>query len=76
VRFFDFWRLDDQVPYRAAINEKLREAAERAAKKDVILILENEVACNTATAAEAAKVLKEFHLATAAQLGSGERGGA
>ena len=57
VRFFDFWRLDDQASYRAAINEKLRNAAERAAKKDVILILENEGACNTATGAEAAKVL-------------------
>jgi len=57
VRFFDFWRLDDQAPYRTAINEKLRHAAETAAKKDVILVLENEVACNTATAAEAAKVL-------------------
>src|SRR6267154_551968 len=34
VRFFDFWRLDDQAPYRAAINEKLRNAAEKAAKKD------------------------------------------
>ena len=55
VRFFDFWRLDDQSPYRAAINEKLRDAAEKAARKNVILILENEVACNTATA----KVLKE-----------------
>jgi L-ribulose-5-phosphate 3-epimerase len=59
VRFFDFWRLDDQTPYRAAMNEKLRDAAEKAAKKDIILILENEVACNTATAAEAAKVLKD-----------------
>lgn len=59
VRFFDFWRVEDQAPYRAAINEKLRDAAEKAARKNVILILENEVACNTATAAEAAKVLKE-----------------
>ena len=57
VRFFDFWRLDDQARYRTAINEKLRNAAEAAAKKDVILVLENEPACNTATAAEAAKVL-------------------
>jgi sugar phosphate isomerase/epimerase len=57
VRFFDFWRLDDQAPYRAAINEKLRNAAEAAARKDVILILENEAACNTATAAEAGQVL-------------------
>jgi L-ribulose-5-phosphate 3-epimerase len=58
VRFFDFWRLDDQLPYRVAMNEKLRDAAEKAAKKNVILVLENEPSCNTATAAEAAKVLR------------------
>jgi L-ribulose-5-phosphate 3-epimerase len=57
VRFFDFWRLEDQTPHRAAMNEKLRDAAEKAAKKNVILLLENEPACNTATAAEAAKIL-------------------
>ena len=57
VRCFDFWRLDYQAPYRAAMNEKLRNAAEKAAKKDVIQVLENEPACNTATGAEAAKVL-------------------
>jgi sugar phosphate isomerase/epimerase len=57
VRCFDFWRLEDQGPYRAAINDKLREAAEKAAKKGIILVLENESACNTATAVEAAKVL-------------------
>jgi sugar phosphate isomerase/epimerase len=57
VRCFDFWRLDDQAPYRAAINQKLREAAGKAAKQGIILVLENESACNTATAAEAAQVL-------------------
>ena len=57
VRLFDFWRLDDQSHYRAAINDKLREAATTAAKSKIILLLENEMACNTATAAESAKVL-------------------
>jgi sugar phosphate isomerase/epimerase len=57
LRFFDFWRLEDQAPHRAAMNEKLRDATEKAAKKNVILVLENEPSCNTATAAEAAKVL-------------------
>ncbi|HYM75824.1 MAG TPA: sugar phosphate isomerase/epimerase family protein [Candidatus Dormibacteraeota bacterium] len=57
VRCFDFWRLEDQTPYRAAINDKLREAATKAEKKGIILVLENEPACNTATGAEAAKVL-------------------
>jgi sugar phosphate isomerase/epimerase len=57
VRCFDFWRLDDQAPYRDAINDKLRDAAGKAEKKGIILVLENEPACNTATAAESAKVL-------------------
>jgi sugar phosphate isomerase/epimerase len=59
VRCFDFWRLDDQTPYRAAMNEKLLAAAGVAAKKGMILLLENEPACNTATGAEAAKLLSE-----------------
>src|SRR5438270_11295342 len=57
VRCLDFWRLEDQAPYRSAINDKLRDAAGKAAKKGIILVLENESACNTATGAEAAKLL-------------------
>jgi sugar phosphate isomerase/epimerase len=57
VRCFDFWRLDNPSPFRAAMNEKLRVAADKAGKKGVILVLENEPACNTATGAEAAKIL-------------------
>ena len=57
VRCFDFWRLEDQFAYRAAINDKLRDAALKAEKKGIILVLENEPACNTATGAEAAKTL-------------------
>lgn len=57
VRIFDFWRLEDQAPYRAAMDDKLREAADKAAKKNIILILENEFACNTATGAEAGRTL-------------------
>jgi len=57
VRCFDFWRLEDQAPYRSAINDRLRDAASKAGKKGIILVLENENSCNTATGAEAAKVL-------------------
>jgi sugar phosphate isomerase/epimerase len=57
VRCFDFWRLDDQKPYRAAINAKLRQAAERCARENLILLLENEPSCNTATAEESVAVL-------------------
>lgn len=58
IRIFDFWRLDDQQPYRAAIDDKLMEAAKKAGKRDVTLLLENEPSCNTATGAEAARTLR------------------
>jgi sugar phosphate isomerase/epimerase len=57
VRCFDFWRIDNVKPYRTAINEKLQQAAELAARQNVLLVLENEFACNTATGREAAATL-------------------
>jgi L-ribulose-5-phosphate 3-epimerase len=61
IRCFDFWRLDDPAPYRAAINDKLRQAAQTCAKHNLILLLENEMACNTGSGKEAAAVLGEIH---------------
>ena len=60
IRCFDFWRLDDPAPYRAAINDKLRQAAHTCAKHNLILLLENEMACNTGSGKEAAAVLAEI----------------
>jgi sugar phosphate isomerase/epimerase len=57
VRCFDFWRIDDVKPYRAAINAKLQASAELAGKHGVQLVLENEFACNTATGREAGATL-------------------
>jgi L-ribulose-5-phosphate 3-epimerase len=57
IRCFDFWRLDDPKPYRTAINARLAGAADRCAKSGMILLLENEMSCNTATGEEAAAVL-------------------
>lgn len=57
VRCFDFWRLDDVTPYREAIDAKLRDAAEKAGKKKITLVLENEMSCNTANGKEAARTL-------------------
>ena len=59
IRCFDFWRLEDQSPHRAHMNEKLHNAAEKAAKNNMVLVLENEPSCNTATGAEAAKILAD-----------------
>lgn len=58
IRCFDFWRLEDQKPYREGINQRLSAAARICAKHKLILILENEMACNTATGEEAAATLK------------------
>jgi sugar phosphate isomerase/epimerase len=66
VRCFDFWRLDNIAPYRAAIDEKLRAAAEVAGKQGLVLLLENEFECNTATGREAARTMNAIqtpHLA-------------
>ncbi len=57
VRCFDFWRLEDVKPYRAAINDKLRQAADVAGRQGILLLLENEFECNTATGREAAATL-------------------
>lgn len=57
IRCFDYWRLADQKPYRAAINAKLQQAAARCEKDNIILLLENEMSCNTATGEESAAVL-------------------
>lgn len=57
LRCFDFWRIDDVKPYRAAINAKLKEAADTCGKQGVLLVLENEFECNTATGREAAATL-------------------
>jgi sugar phosphate isomerase/epimerase len=60
IRCFDFWRLEDPKPYRAAINDKLREAARTCAGHNLILLLENEMACNTGSGKEAAALLPEI----------------
>ncbi len=57
IRIFDFWRLDDQTPYRKEIDEKVRAAAVKARKRGLTLVIENEMACNTATGAESARLL-------------------
>jgi L-ribulose-5-phosphate 3-epimerase len=58
VRCFDFWRLENQAQHREAMNERLLQAATKASQKGITLVLENEPACNTATGAEAARVLE------------------
>jgi sugar phosphate isomerase/epimerase len=58
IRCFDFWRLDDVAAHRAAIDELLRTASEATARQGILLVIENDYECNTATASEAARILR------------------
>lgn len=57
VRCFDFYRLDNPVLHRAAINQTLLDAANKCGKNGLILVLENDGGLNTSTGTDAAKVL-------------------
>jgi len=66
VRCFDFWRIENVGPYRQAIDHKLAEAADQCGRQGILLVLENEPACNTATGRESVRLLnavKSSHLA-------------
>jgi len=60
VRCFDFWQLDDPSPFRKEMNQKLLKAANTLGERGLILVIENEPSCNTATGAEAGKLLAEI----------------
>jgi L-ribulose-5-phosphate 3-epimerase len=57
VRVFSYWRTVDPEKCFDGIVTALRELAEKAAKEGLIVGLENEFACNVATASETARVL-------------------
>ena len=57
IRCFDFTRLENPKPVLPEIREQLRKASTALAKHNLILLLENEHTCNTATGAEAAATL-------------------
>lgn len=57
VRVFSYWRTVDPEKCFAGVCEALHALADKAAKADLIIGLENEHACNIGTAAESARVL-------------------
>ena len=57
VRVFSYWRTVDPDKCFDAVASALKDLAEKAAKENLIIGLENEHACNIATAAETARVL-------------------
>lgn len=57
IRVFTYWRTVDPPRVFERVVEALRNLADLAAKEDLTIGLENEHACNIATAAETRKVL-------------------
>lgn len=57
VRVFSYWRTVRPQECFDRVVAALRDLADKAAKHDLIIGLENEHACNTATGAETARVL-------------------
>ena len=57
LRCFDFWRLENPASHRAAMNQTLDKAAQKAGHRGITLMIENEPSCNTASSKEAAEVL-------------------
>ncbi|MDX2150946.1 MAG: sugar phosphate isomerase/epimerase family protein [Bryobacteraceae bacterium] len=57
IRVFSYWRTVDPDACFDRIVAALRDLADKAAKEDLIIGLENEHACNIGTAVEAARVL-------------------
>lgn len=57
VRVFSYWRVIDPPAVFERVVDALQELADRAAEHDLIIGLENEHACNIATAQETARVL-------------------
>ncbi len=61
VRVFSFWRTVEPAKITSRIIEALQGAVEKAATAGVKIGLENEHACNIATASESAQVLDAIH---------------
>jgi len=57
IRVFSYWRTVEPEKCFDAVIAALKELADRAAEHDLIIGLENEHACNIATAAESAQAL-------------------
>jgi L-ribulose-5-phosphate 3-epimerase len=57
IRVFSYWRTVDPDACFDAVATAMQTMADKAAKEDLIIGIENEHACNIATAAQAARLL-------------------
>jgi L-ribulose-5-phosphate 3-epimerase len=61
VRIFTYWRVDDPEKAYPYIRDRLAKGAEIAGKEGMILVLENEPACNIGTGKELGRFLRDVN---------------
>jgi sugar phosphate isomerase/epimerase len=61
VRIFTYWRVDDPDKAYPYVRDRLAEAAEFAGREGIVLVLENEGACNVGTGKELGRLLREVN---------------
>jgi L-ribulose-5-phosphate 3-epimerase len=61
VRIFSYWRVEDPQKAYPYVRDKLAEAAQLAAKAEMVLVLENEHTCNVGTGRELGHLIKDIN---------------
>jgi sugar phosphate isomerase/epimerase len=61
VRIFSYWRVDDPEKAYPLVRDRLTQAAQLAAKNEIVLVLENEHTCNVGTGRELGRLLKDVN---------------
>jgi len=59
VRIFTYWRVDDPEKAYPYVRDRLAKGAELAGKEGMVLVLENEPACNVGTGKELGRLLRD-----------------
>lgn len=61
IRIFSYWRVQEPGRVYKFVRERLAQAAQQAAKNDMVLVLENEPSCNIGTGEELGHLLKDIN---------------
>jgi len=61
VRIFSYWRVEEPEKAYPHVRERLGKAARLAAENRIVLILENEAACNIGTGKELGRILRDVN---------------
>jgi sugar phosphate isomerase/epimerase len=61
VRIFSYWRVEEPEKAYNYVRDRLAQAAQTAARNEMILVLENEHACNVGTGRELGHLIKDIN---------------